>query len=82
MENRIAEKRKALGITQEQLAKLLNISRPYLSDIENGKHNVSGRLMLKIAKVLNCKVEEIFFEDTVNHTEQFKPNHTPQSKAG
>lgn len=70
MKNTITEKRKSLGMTQEELAKLLKISRPYLSDIENGKYNVSGRLMLKIANALGCKVEEIFFDDTVNHAEQ------------
>ncbi|AVX21638.1 putative transcriptional regulator [Carboxydocella sporoproducens DSM 16521] len=70
MRNLIALKRKALGMTQEELASILKISRPYLSDLENGKYNVSGKLMLKIANALGCKVEEIFFDDTVNHAEQ------------
>ncbi|GAW28953.1 helix-turn-helix transcriptional regulator [Carboxydocella sp. ULO1] len=70
MRNLIALKRKALGMTQEELASILKISRPYLSDLENGKYNVSGKLMLKIANALGCKVEEIFFDDAVNHAEQ------------
>lgn len=70
LRNRIAETRKAQGITQGELAKKTNITRPYLSDIENGKYSPGGVLLLRIARALNVKVEDIFFDDGVNHAEQ------------
>ena len=73
MQNKIADFRKKRGVTQDELAQKVDVSRPYLSDIENGKSSPGGPLMLKIAKAFNAKVEEIFFEDTVRHTEQKCP---------
>lgn len=70
MRNKIAQYRKIRGMTQDELAKAAGITRPYLSDIENGKYSPGGPLMLRIAKVLNLAVEEIFFENSVMHVEQ------------
>jgi len=55
------------GLTQEELAVELGITRPYLSEIENCKHNVSGELMIRIARSLKVNVEEIFFINDVLH---------------
>ncbi|OPX83414.1 MAG: transcriptional repressor DicA [Pelotomaculum sp. PtaB.Bin104] len=63
MNNKIAELRKGLDMTQDDLAKAVGISRPYLSDIENSKYNPGGPLMLKIAKVLKATVEDVFSDD-------------------
>lgn len=63
MRNRIAEVRKSLYMTQNDLSKAVGISRPYLSDIENYKYNPGGALMLKVAKILGVSVEELFSED-------------------
>lgn len=76
MGNRIAEVRKIKHKTQEDLAKAVGISRPYLSDIENGKYIPSSLLLLKIARVLGVKAEEIFFENDVNKTERLNPTGT------
>lgn len=65
--NIIAKIRNKENITQEELAQRSNISRVSLSAIENGTVP-NGDTMLNIAKALNKKVEEIFFDDTVNHT--------------
>ncbi len=32
--------RKARGLTQEELAKMLKISQPYVSDVENGRRSI------------------------------------------
>jgi len=47
-------------ITQEQLAKMVGVSRQTIIAIEKGRYTPSVYLALKIAKVLNKKVEEIF----------------------
>lgn len=51
---------KSGDITQDQLSKLVSCSRQTINSIEKGKFKPSVELALKLAKVLNCKVEEIF----------------------
>ena len=64
IKNRIAEIRNEENITQEELAKMSNISRVALSSIENGTVP-NGDTMINISKALNRKVEEIFYEENV-----------------
>lgn len=54
-----AEKR----FSQDDLAKLVNVSRQTINAIEREKYDPSLPLALKIAKVFNKSVEEIFFLD-------------------
>ena len=48
-------------LSQEDLAKKLEVSRQTINAIEREKYDPSLPLALKIAKVFNKKVEEIFF---------------------
>jgi len=64
--NKIAYYRNKKSMTQDKLAKITGISRPYLSDIENDKKKPSCLIALKISKVLNEPVEDIFFGIDVN----------------
>lgn len=57
-------------MTQAELASMVGITRPYLSDIENGKRQVSGEVVLRIARSLAVKVEDIFFAQVVQHDGQ------------
>ena len=66
IKNKIAEIRNQEDITQEELAKMSNISRVALSAIENGTVP-NGDTMLNIAKALKRKVEEVFYEENVKH---------------
>lgn len=54
-----AEKR----FSQDDLAKLVNVSRQTINAIEREKYDPSLPLALKIAKVFHKRVEEIFFLD-------------------
>lgn len=64
MKNRIRELRKAKKITQEELSKLVGVSRQSIIAIEAGKFNPSIELAYNISKVFNCIIEEVFiFED-------------------
>jgi len=47
-------------MTQEELARKVGVSRQTIIAIEKGKYTPSVYLALKIARVLNKKVEEIF----------------------
>lgn len=64
MKNRIEEKRKAQGMTQQQLAVLLGVSRQTIISLESGKYNPSILLAHKIAQTFGVRIEDIFlFEE-------------------
>lgn len=48
-------------ITQEGLARELDVSRQTINAIENGKFNPSVKLALLIAEFFKCNVETIFY---------------------
>ena len=60
MRNRIRDFRTAKSWTQEDLAKAIAVSRQTINAIELGKFNLSTILALKMAKVFECAVEDIF----------------------
>lgn len=60
MENRIKDLRKELGVTQEDLAFKVGVTRQTIISLENGKYNASLQLAYKIAKYFNRSIEEIF----------------------
>jgi len=61
LKNRIKEFRVKTGsITQDELAKKTGVSRQTIVYIEKGKFNPSVKLAMKIARALNCKVEDLF----------------------
>ncbi len=64
METRIKVLREELGLTQEALAKKVDVTRQTILFMEKGKYNPSLRLAYKVAKVLGKPIEEVFsFED-------------------
>jgi putative transcriptional regulator len=60
MKNTIKIERAINNLTQEQLANLVHVSRQTINAIELKKFVPSTVLALKIAKVFNKPVEEIF----------------------
>ena len=64
MKNRIEERRKTQGMTQQQLAALLGVSRQTIISLESGKYNPSILLAHKIAQTFGVNIEDIFlFEE-------------------
>lgn len=67
MKNRLEEIRKDKGITQEELANILEVSRQTIGSLENGRYNPSIVLAFKIAKFFNLTIEDIFiYEEEEN----------------
>ena len=65
MKNNMRVERAILRITQQRLAEMIGVSRQTINAIEADKYVPSTILALKIARVCNKKVEDIFFlEDT------------------
>lgn len=52
--------RKKMGLTQDELAKKVKISRAYLTNIETGKHNPSLEVAKNISVILNMSIDELF----------------------
>ena len=60
MKNNIKQLRKSEGLRQEDMAKILGVSRQTIIAIENDKYNPTLELAMKIARLLRLHVEEIF----------------------
>lgn len=60
MQNKIEELRKRIGLNQEDLAKVLKVSRQTISSIETGKYNPSLELAFAISNYFGKSIEEIF----------------------
>lgn len=60
MKNRLTEIRKERGITQEELADALEVSRQTIGSLENGRYNPSITLAFRIARYFHLSIEEIF----------------------
>ena len=58
--NNLEKIRKSVGMTQLQLSESAEVSRKSINAIENGIYVPSTVLALKIAKTLDCGVEELF----------------------
>ena len=57
---RIKEERKSRGLTQELLAEKLQITPRYLSRLEVGQQSPSIETLVKLAKVLEVELHELF----------------------
>lgn len=63
---RIKEIRKHLEISQEALALKAEVDRTYVTDVENGRRNISVEILEKIIKALGVSFTEFF------NAEEFK----------
>ncbi len=64
MENRIKEFRKERKLTQDDLAKAVDVTRQTIISLENGKYTASLQLAFKLAKYFNVQIEDLFiFEE-------------------
>ena len=60
LENRLKEYRARLGINKADMGKLAGVSRQTISLIERGDYSPSVTLALKLAKICQVTVEDIF----------------------
>ncbi len=63
MKNKLKVERAINNLTQEELAKKVSVSRQTINAMEANKYVPSTVLALKIAKVFNKSVEDIFMLD-------------------
>lgn len=60
MKNMLKVYRAMYNMTQEDLSNKIGVSRQTINYIEKGKYSPSVVLALKIAKIFNCTVEDLF----------------------
>ena len=58
--NYVKDHRKRLGMTQEELARRVGVSRQSIISIEQGKYIPSLPLALKFRKLFQCSTDELF----------------------
>ncbi len=58
--NHLKEYRAKIGVNQQQMGELVGVSRQTISQIERGDYSPSVTLALKIAKIFDVPVENIF----------------------
>ena len=60
---RIKELRKKEGISQQELSFRSDLDRTYITQVENGKRNISIVNIGKIANALNISIKELFNDE-------------------
>ena len=66
--NRLKEHRARLGVNQQEMGRLAGVSRQTISQIERGDYSPSVTLALKLSRICQCRVEDIFlYEEEETH---------------
>lgn len=63
MRNSLVELRRERGYSQEELGRLLGVSRQTIISIEKGRFDPSLPLAFAIAKLFGLRIEDIFFPE-------------------
>ncbi|MGG1249936.1 helix-turn-helix transcriptional regulator [Brevibacillus agri] len=79
MRTKMLNRRKALKLTQEDVAKRAGMTRANYAHIERGRHNPSIEQMKVIAKALKVKPDLNFFEKDCDESYQSNPDDEPQT---
>ena len=63
MNNRLRELREQHGWSQGELALRLEVSRQTVNALETGKYDPSLPLAFRIARLFDCRIEDVFLPD-------------------
>ena len=61
LKNNLKETRSEKGLSQQQLADIVGVSRNTISSIETGQFNPTAKLALILCIALDKKFEELFY---------------------
>lgn len=62
MTNKIKQLREKKGISQAELARRIGFGRSYMNMLEKSKRQPNITTALRIANILDCSLDDIFFE--------------------
>ena len=57
----IRERRRRLDLTQEEVARRIKTSTPYIGHLESGKRHPSEKVIARLSEVLGLQSRELFF---------------------
>lgn len=63
LKNNLRDARSEKGLSQQQLADMVGVSRNTISSIETGQFSPTAKLALILCIALDKKIEEIFYFD-------------------
>ncbi len=63
MKNNIRSLRESRGMTQDEFASQLEVSRQTVISLEKGRYDPSIRLAFKIARAFNLRIEDVFSDE-------------------
>lgn len=75
--DRIKQVREKCGLTQDQLCKKANISKGFLSDVENGKRNISSQKLLEVANALGASIDYLLKGEVIETSLRVLPITIP-----
>ena len=78
----IAQRRKAINMSQGRLAECVDKSQAHISGIESERDNPSMELLGKIAKALDCKLHIDLIPNESPHLEQQQIEDTIKKEVG
>jgi len=67
MRNRLEELRNQKGLTQQELADKVEVSRQTIISLEGGRYNPSILLAFKLARVFGLTIEDVFIFEENGH---------------
>ena len=74
----IRERRRLLNLTQEELARRIRVSMPFVGHLETGHRRPSEKTIAKLAKVLGLDQQELFLLANPGTRALFR-SHSPDS---
>ncbi len=77
--NEIRIKRQDMGFTQEKLSRLLKVNRSTVAKWETGESQPRSELLPQIAKILNCKIDDLFSIKSSGNTPSGSDSATDQN---
>ncbi len=81
MRNSLRERRGALGWSQAELARRVEVSRQTINALENGRYDPSLPLAFALAQVFGCRIEDLFEPDDEVPAEDRAPTSSPVGDA-
>lgn len=74
----IRDRRRQLDLTQEEVARRIKTSTPYVGHLESGKRHPSDKIVTRLAEVLGLDRRELFFLANPRAQELLNPQPEPE----
>src|SRR5260370_11775781 len=77
----IRERRRQLDLTQQEVARRIRTSTPYVGHLEFGKRHPSHEVLRRLAEVLGLERRNLFFLANPGAVELLKSKETPRRRS-